>query len=86
MLADKHRFQPYVTVRAVGAAAAGTALMLFLIARNFWWAAWWPYMTWLLAMEKAANQTTARSSRAKRREEMPEGQYHRRVEWLTTHS
>jgi phasin len=35
--------------------------MLFLIARNFWWAAWWPYMTWLLAMQKAADQATARS-------------------------
>ncbi len=34
--------------------------MLFLIARNLWWAAWWPYMTWLLAMQKAAEKSAAR--------------------------
>jgi hypothetical protein len=30
--------------------------MLLLLFRNFLWAAWWPYCTMLLAMEKAAQQ------------------------------
>ena len=30
--------------------------MLFMLFKNFMWAAWWPYYTMLLAMEKAANQ------------------------------
>ena len=31
--------------------------MLFLLFKNFMWAAWWPYYTTLLAMEKAAAQS-----------------------------
>ena len=31
--------------------------MLFLLFKNFMWAAWWPYYTMLLAMEKAASRT-----------------------------
>jgi phasin len=27
--------------------------MLLLFLKSFWWAAWWPYSTWLLAMDKA---------------------------------
>jgi phasin len=30
--------------------------MLSLWFRNFWWAAWWPASTWLLALQKAASQ------------------------------
>jgi hypothetical protein len=30
--------------------------MLFMLFKNFMWAAWWPYYTMLLALEKAANQ------------------------------
>jgi phasin len=30
--------------------------MLLLLFKNFMWAAWWPYCTMLLAMEKAAQQ------------------------------
>ena len=30
--------------------------MLLLLFKNFLWAAWWPYCTMLLAMEKAAQQ------------------------------
>src|SRR3989304_133591 len=30
--------------------------MLLLLFKNFIWAAWWPYCTMLLAMEKAARQ------------------------------
>jgi hypothetical protein len=33
--------------------------MLFLLFKNFMWAAWWPYYTMLLAMEKAATQAAA---------------------------
>ena len=33
--------------------------MLFLLFKNFMWAAWWPYYTMLLAMEKAAAQAAA---------------------------
>jgi len=32
--------------------------MLCLFFKNFWWAAWWPYSTWQLAMEKAMRQAT----------------------------
>ena len=32
--------------------------MLCLLLRTYWWAAWWPYSTWLLAMEKAMRQRT----------------------------
>ena len=32
--------------------------MLCLFLKNFWWAAWWPYSTWTLAMEKAMRQAT----------------------------
>ena len=28
--------------------------MLLLFFKTFWWAAWWPYYTMLLALEKAA--------------------------------
>jgi hypothetical protein len=27
--------------------------MLLLFLKSFWWAAWWPYSTWLLAVDKA---------------------------------
>ena len=30
--------------------------MVLLLFKNFLWAAWWPYCTMLLAMEKAAQQ------------------------------
>lgn len=30
--------------------------MLLLLFKNFMWAAWWPYCTMLLAMEKAAQR------------------------------
>jgi phasin len=33
--------------------------MLNLLLRTYWWAAWWPYGTWLLAMEKAMSRGTA---------------------------
>jgi phasin len=33
--------------------AARTLLMLLLFLKSFRWAAWWPYSTWLLAVEKA---------------------------------
>lgn len=33
--------------------------MLFLLFKNFMWAAWWPYYTMLLTMEKAAAQAAA---------------------------
>jgi hypothetical protein len=33
--------------------------MLLLLFKNFMWAAWWPYCTMLLAMEKAAAQQAA---------------------------
>ena len=31
--------------------------MLLLLFRNMLWAAWWPYSTMLLAVEKAAQQS-----------------------------
>jgi phasin len=31
--------------------------MLLLLLKSFWWTTWWPYSTWLLAMEKAMRQT-----------------------------
>jgi phasin len=37
--------------------------MLLLLFRNFLWAAWWPYSTMLLALEKAAQQQ-AQSTKA----------------------
>jgi phasin len=27
--------------------------MLLLLLKGYWWAAWWPYSTWLLAVDKA---------------------------------
>ena len=33
--------------------------MLLLLFKNAMWAAWWPYYTMLLAMEKAATQAAA---------------------------
>ena len=33
--------------------------MLFLLFKNFMWAAWWPYYTMLLAMEKATSRAAA---------------------------
>jgi phasin len=36
--------------------------MLLLLFRNFLWAAWWPYCTMLLAMEKAAQQRASNPS------------------------
>ena len=40
-------------------AAARTECMLLLLFKNAMWAAWWPYYTMLLAMEKAATQAAA---------------------------
>jgi phasin len=37
--------------------------MLLLLFKNFLWAAWWPYCTMLLAMEKAAQQAGQSSMR-----------------------
>ena len=42
--------------RARSLAPARNGRMLFMLFKNFMWAAWWPYYTMLLAMEKAANQ------------------------------
>jgi phasin len=33
--------------------------MLLLFLKSFWWAAWWPYSTWLLAMDKAMQRNGA---------------------------
>jgi phasin len=33
--------------------------MLLLLLKGFWWGAWWPYYTWLLAVEKAMRQRGA---------------------------
>jgi len=38
--------------------------MLLLLFKNAMWAAWWPYYTMLLAMEKAATQAAADRSKA----------------------
>jgi len=27
--------------------------MLLLLLKGYWWAAWWPYSTWFLAVDKA---------------------------------
>jgi hypothetical protein len=40
--------------------------MLFLLFKNFMWAAWWPYYTMLLAMEKAAAQAVANRPKSPR--------------------
>jgi phasin len=32
--------------------------MLLLLLKGVWWAAWWPYSTWLLAFDKAMCQTS----------------------------
>jgi phasin len=37
--------------------------MLLLLFRNMLWAAWWPYCTMLLAMEKTAQQERARQAK-----------------------
>jgi hypothetical protein len=41
--------------------------MVLLLLRNIMWAAWWPYATMLLALEKAAQQ----QERAKTQASMP---------------
>ena len=41
--------------------------MVLLLLRNMMWAAWWPYATMLLALEKAAQQ----QERAKTQASMP---------------
>ena len=38
--------------------------MLLLLFKNAMWAAWWPYYTMLLAMEKAATQAAADRSKS----------------------
>jgi hypothetical protein len=40
-------------------AATRTECMLLLLFKNAMWAAWWPYYTMLLAMEKVATQAAA---------------------------
>jgi phasin len=50
---------------------ARNGLMLLLLFKNFLWAAWWPYCTMLLAMEKAAQQPGG-GSRPPPRSRVPE--------------
>jgi phasin len=50
---------------------ARNGLMLLLLFKNFLWAAWWPYCTMLLAMEKAAQQANG-GSRPPPRSRVPE--------------
>jgi phasin len=47
--------------------------MLLLLLKNFMWAAWWPYYTMLLAMEKAAAQQAA-AARAKSTPQQPQAE------------
>src|SRR5262245_15898430 len=42
-----------ISRRRFGSPAAGNSLMLWLLLKDFWWAAWWPFSTWLLAVDKA---------------------------------
>jgi hypothetical protein len=46
--------------------------VLLLLVRNMMWAAWWPYATMLLALDKAAQQRTRESPRPQ--EKSPERQ------------
>jgi hypothetical protein len=46
--------------------------MLLMLFKNFLWAAWWPYYTMLLAMEKAAAEQAA-ATRARSQQEKPQG-------------
>ena len=39
--------------RQFSSPAAGNLLVLLLLLKGVWWAAWWPYSTWLLAVDKA---------------------------------
>jgi phasin len=49
------------------------AFMLLLLLRNMLWAAWWPYSTMLLALEKAAQQNERATRQAQPGQPQPAG-------------